>query len=153
MPIEGEKAQKELCNIFTHSKKNIKIAMYTFTNKAIAKALKTAAKKGVKIYIVADREESKYRRSVIPNLAAIKKFDIYLLSGRKYKNGNKAKMHVKMSVIDNKYLIIGSANYSYSAFFKNYEYILITQDKNLINKFNKYFYILKQNAKPYRLSR
>ncbi|WP_236617337.1 MULTISPECIES: phospholipase D-like domain-containing protein [unclassified Lebetimonas] len=153
MPFEGKNAQKELCNIFTHAKKNIKIAMYTFTNKKIAKALKIAAKHGAKIYIIGDLEESKYKYSVIPNLAAIKKFNIYLLSGKNYKNGNKAKMHVKMSIIDNKYLIIGSANYSYSAFFKNYEYILITQDKNLINKFNKYFYMLKQNAKPYRLSR
>jgi len=84
---------------------------------------------------------------------AIKHFNIYLLSGKKYKYKGKAKMHVKMAIIDNKYLVIGSANYSYSAFFKNYEYIQITQNKDLINKFNKFFTYLKKASRPYRLSR
>jgi phosphatidylserine/phosphatidylglycerophosphate/cardiolipin synthase-like enzyme len=152
MPEDGYKAQKELFNLFSHSKKNIKMIIYTFTNKTLAKALKIAASKNSKIEIIADEKESKYKYSVIPNLAAIKNFNIYLLSGKHYKNGKKAKMHVKMTIVDDKYLIIGSANYSYSAFFKNYEYILITQNKNLIQKFNNFFYKLKFNAIPYRLS-
>jgi phosphatidylserine/phosphatidylglycerophosphate/cardiolipin synthase-like enzyme len=151
LPFDGYKAQKELSSIFSHAHKEVKIAIYTFTNKTLAKALKKAAIHA-KVYIVADKKEAKYNRSVIPNLAAIKNFNIYLLSGKKYKNKEKAKMHVKMSIVDNKYLIIGSANYSYSAFFKNYEYILITEDKKLIKKFNKFFYKLKHLAKPYRLS-
>jgi phosphatidylserine/phosphatidylglycerophosphate/cardiolipin synthase-like enzyme len=151
LPFDGYKAQKELSYIFSHAHKEIKIAIYTFTNRTLAKALKKAATHA-KIYIVADKKEARYKRSVIPNLAAIRNFNIYLLSGKHYKNGEKAKMHVKMSIVDNKYLIIGSANYSYSAFFKNYEYILITQDKELIRKFNKFFYNLKSLAKPYRLS-
>jgi phosphatidylserine/phosphatidylglycerophosphate/cardiolipin synthase-like enzyme len=152
LPFDGYKAEKELFFIFSHAHKEIKIAIYTFTNKTLAKALKKAALHA-KIDIIADKKESKYKRSVIPNLAAIRNFNIYLLSGKPYKDGNKAKMHVKMSIVDNKYLIIGSANYSYSAFFKNYEYILISQDKELIHKFNKFFYKLKHLSKPYRLSR
>ena len=152
LPFDSKKAQTKLSYLFSHAKKEIKIAIYTFTNKKLAHSLKIAAKKA-KIYIIADYKESKYNRSVIPNLAAIKNFNIYLLSGKKFKNGQSAKMHVKMAIIDNIYLIIGSSNYSYSAFFKNYEYILISKNKNLIKKFNQFFLKLKNLSIPYRLSR
>jgi len=153
MPKDGKKAENRLFYLFTHAKKEIKIIIYTFTNKKLAKALKIAAKKGVKITIIADKKEIKYTYSVIPRLATLKNFNIYLLSGKKYKNNEKAKMHVKLSIIDNKYLITGSANYSYSAFYKNYEYILIHKDKNLIYKFNIFFNHLKIASTNYRLSR
>lgn len=153
MPKDGKKAENRLFYLFTHANKEIKIIIYTFTNKKLAKALKIAAKKGVKITIIADKKEIKYTYSVIPRLATLKNFNIYLLSGKKYKNNEKAKMHVKLSIIDNKYLITGSANYSYSAFYKNYEYILIHKDKNLIYKFNIFFNHLKMLSTNYRLSR
>ena len=153
MPKEGKKAEDRLFYLFTHAKKEIKIVIYTFTNKKLAKALKIAAKKGVKVTIIADKKASKYNYSVIPTLATLKNFDIYLLSGKKYQNNEKAKMHVKLSIIDNSYLITGSANYSYSAFYKNYEYILIHKDKNLIDKFNSFFNSLKALSTAYRLSR
>ncbi len=153
MPYDGKKAQNRLFYIFTHAKKNIKITMYTFTNKTLAKALKIASKKGIRITVIADKKESKYRYSVIPNLACIKNIHVFLLSGKKYKNGEKAKMHVKLAIVDNKYLVTGSANYSYSAFFKNYEYIQITSDKKTIKKFDIFFNTLKKASKKYRLSR
>ena len=153
MPKEGKKAENRLFYLFTHAKKEIRIVIYTFTNKKLAKALKIAAKKGVKVTIIADKKESKYHYSVIPRLATLKNFNIYLLSGEKYKNNEKAKMHVKLSIVDNKYLVTGSANYSYSAFYKNYEYILIHKDKNLIFKFNNFFNHLRILSTRYRLSR
>ena len=152
LPKEGYYAQKEICYLFTHAHKSIKIAMYAFTNKKIAKALKTASKKNIKIEIIADKKEAEYKRSVIKNLALIKNINILLLHGKAYKKKGYGKLHAKIAIIDNKYLITGSANYTYSAFFKNYEYIIIHKDKNLINKFNNFFYELKQKATPYRLS-
>jgi len=153
MPDNGKAAQKRLYYLFTHAKKEIKITIYTFTNKTLAKALKKAAKKGVKVEIIADTKEAKYSKSVIPNLALIRHINTYLLSGRGYRSGEKAKMHVKMSIIDNKYLITGSANYSYSAFFKNYEYLVIDTDKDLIKKFSKFFEKIKKRSIPFRLIR
>jgi len=153
MPHDGKKAENRLYYLFTHAKKNIKITMYTFTNKKLARALKKAAKKGVKIYIVADKEESRYKYSVIPGLATLRNFKIYLLSGKKYKNGQSAKMHVKLAIIDDRYLITGSANYSYSAFYKNYEYILIHKDRFLIKNFEAFFNHLRLLSTNYRLSR
>jgi len=153
MPHDGKTAQKRLISLFSHAKKEIKITMYTFTNKKIAKALKTAASKGVKITIIADKKEAKYKYSVIPNLASIRNFHIYLLSGKNYKNGQKAKMHVKLSIIDNRYVVTGSANYSYSAFFKNYEYLMISENSYLIARFSAFFNHLLIMSTNYRLSR
>jgi phosphatidylserine/phosphatidylglycerophosphate/cardiolipin synthase-like enzyme len=59
-------------------------------------------------------------------------------------------MHAKVSIIDNKHLVIGSANYSYSAFYKNYEYIIF--EKRWIKEFEGFFNYLKENSTPYRLS-
>ncbi len=155
MPKDGKKAEKKIYSLFTHAKKEIDIVMYTFTNKKLARALKIAAKKGVKITIIADNEESKYKYSQIPKLALIKNIKVYLLSGKNYYNSkNKAKMHVKLSIIDKKTTILGSANYSYSAFYKNYEYILINdKDKYLTKRFYAFFHHLKILSTPYRLSR
>ena len=149
---DGYKAQKKICYLFTHAHKSIKIAMYAFTNKKIAKALKIASKHHIKINLIADKEEADYKRSVIKNLATIKNINIFLLHGKPYKNEGFGKLHAKIAIIDDKYLLTGSANYTYSAFFKNYEYIIIHENKDLIKKFNNFFYELKQKATPYRLS-
>ena len=153
MPMEGKIAENRLFNLFTHAHKNIKILIYSFTNRKLAKALKIAAKKGVKITIIADKKQSKDKYSKIQNLALIKNIKVYLISGKKYRNGDKAKMHVKMSIIDNKILVTGSANYSFSAFYKNYEYIIIDNDKNLIKRFDNFFNLVFYNAKDFRISR
>jgi len=153
MPHDGKRAENRLYNLFAHAKKEIKITIYTFTNRKLARALKTAAKKGVKITIIADKKEAKFRYSVIPNLALLKNFSIYLLSGRKYKDSTKAKMHVKLAIIDDRYIVTGSANYSYSAFYKNYEYLMIDTDRFLIKEFDAFFNHLRILSTTYRLSR
>jgi len=152
-PIQGKEAEKRLFYTLSHAHNNIKIIMYSFTNKRIAKALKIAAAKNVKVSIIADEKESKYKRSVIQNLAAIKNINVYLLHGKAYHNKGYGKLHAKVSIIDNTTLVTGSANYTYSAFYKNYEYIIFHKNKNLIQKFNNFFNYLKSKATPYRLSR
>ena len=152
MPMQGKLAENRLFNYFIHAHKNIKIIIYTFTNKRLAKALKIASKHNVKISIIADEKEAKFHRSLIKNLAAIKNINIYLLKGLPYKSKGYGKLHAKASIIDNKILSTGSANYTYSAFYKNYEYIIFHKNRDLINKFNSFFNYLKSHAKPYRLS-
>jgi len=153
LPMNGKKAENRLFYSLTHAHNSIKIIMYAFTNKKIAKALKIAAAKHVKVTVIADKEEAKYKRSVIPNLATIKNINVYLLHGKSYKHKGYGKLHAKVAIIDNHLLVTGSANYTYSAFFKNYEYIIFHKDKNLIKKFNNFFNYLKSKATPYRLSR
>jgi len=153
LPNEGNKAERRLYNLFTHAKHSIKIVMYAFTNKRLAKALKIASTHNVDIEIIADEKEAKYRKSVIYNLAAIKHINVRLLHGRPYRNRKFGKLHAKIAIVDDKYLVTGSANYTYSAFYKNYEYIIIHQDFSLIRQFNNFFKQLYLISHPYRLSR
>lgn len=153
MPQDGKVAEKRVCYLLSHAKNNIKMTIYTFTNKKIAKALKIAAAHGVKITIIADKKEARYKYSVIPSLATIQNIHVYLLSGKSYKNGEKAKMHVKSTIIDDTYLLTGSANYSYSAFYKNFEYLMISEDRFLIANFNSFFNHLRILSTDYRLAR
>ena len=153
LPFDSKQAENKLFYLFTHAHKTINIIIYSFTNKKLAKALKIAAKHNVKITIIADEIETKYKNSVIPNLATIKNINIHLLSGKTYKySQNRGKLHAKVSIIDNKILVTGSANYTYSAFYKNYEYIILHKDKYIISKFKSFFKKLYKISVPYRLS-
>jgi len=152
MPNNGYKAEQRLYNLFTHAKHSIKIIMYTFTNKKLARALKIASNHNVKIDIIADKKEAPYKKSVIYNLAAIKNINVRLLNGLSFRKGA-GKLHAKVAIIDDNYLITGSANYTYSAFYKNYEYIIIHKDFSIIKKFNHFFKRLYLISRPYRLNR
>jgi phosphatidylserine/phosphatidylglycerophosphate/cardiolipin synthase-like enzyme len=154
MPMQGYEAENKLASLYAHAHKTIKIAIYSFTNRKLAFALKKAAAKGVKIVIIADKKESSQPYSKIPNLATVKNIQVRLIKGKPYrKSGDYGKMHAKMSIVDDEYLITGSANYSYSAFFKNYEYIIISQNKEKIKAFNRFFDYLYKRSKPFRFSR
>jgi len=139
LPKDGEKAQKHIINLITHANNNIKIAIYSFTNKKFAKALKIAAKRGVDIKIIADYESNKNQKykSVVPILKKLRHIKVHLIngSGRKYKGI----MHIKMLIIDDRVVSFGSANYTYSAFNVNYELLYINDDWTFTRKFIKIF--------------
>jgi len=142
LPKDAKPALKAIVKELSLAKKEVKITIYNFTHKKIANTLKYIAKKGVKVKIIFDFESSERRksRSMLYYLAKYKNIDIYQIKG-KYAKKKKyyGKMHQKMAVIDDKVLILGSANWSYSGFGKNYEVVLIEYDKKLAKKYSKFF--------------
>jgi phosphatidylserine/phosphatidylglycerophosphate/cardiolipin synthase-like enzyme len=140
LPQDGNIAEKRVESLFYHAHENIKIAIYTFTNKKFLKALKSVARKGIKIYIVADYESNKNQlhKSVIPQLRKLRNIKVKLLKGigrGKYKGI----MHMKLFIIDDIVVGFGSANYTYSAFHKNYELLYINDDWTFTRKFVNIF--------------
>lgn len=150
IPDEGKEAEKKLVSLFSKAKKRIDIAAYTFTNKTLLKALKKAAKRGVIITVISDKKNlsRKDRYSVIPHLAALKNIHVKLLSGKPLKNRN-GQMHIKLALIDQKIASFGSANFSYSGFYKNYEILYMTDKKETVTKLNDYFETLLLRSTPY----
>lgn len=74
-------------------------------------------------------------KSTIGYLAKLKNIETCLLEGKPSSNQKyRGLMHMKMAISDNKYLIIGSANWSKSAFETNYETLIILEDKTLIQR-------------------
>ncbi len=150
-PFESQKALKTIIKEIRGAKSRIDIAMYSFTNKKLAKELKNAARRGVKIQIIFDSDQNlKSRYSQIGYLAKYRNIQIFTLSGKRIKDSeNFGRMHIKMALIDNKTLIFGSANWTNSAFKRNYELIYIVKDYALAKKALKYFNRLLKKSKLY----
>jgi len=136
MPTDGDKAQKEIAFLMSHAHENIDIAMYSFTNSKFLKALKIAAKKGIKIRIVADKSSNKNQKffSIVPRLAKLRNIQVHLISGKGH-GKYKGIMHIKLLIVDNRVVAFGSANYTYSAFHKNYEILYLNDDWTFTRRF------------------
>ncbi len=153
LPKEKKAALESIFKRIDLAKSTIHISIYNFTHKKIAKKLKNAAKRGVKIEIIFDEKSvrKKQGKSMLYYLAKYKNITVYKLKG-KLANSKKYHgiMHMKMAVIDNKTVIFGSANWTYSAFSNNYELLYVNQNYAIAKKFEKYFGILKKKATRYR---
>lgn len=125
LPNESKKAKNDIVKLLENANQSIDIAMYNFTYKKFAKALKKATKNGVKVTLIYDKTKLKFHKKI--NL---------IKSTRK--------LHIKMAIIDDKYLIFGSANWKKESFSENYEIINITDDKQKVKKFMKIFKQLKE---------
>ena len=55
------------------------------------------------------------------------------------KNFSSKKLHVKLMIIDDKIAILGSHNYTMSAFTLNYEVSIATEEKEVVNRLKFFF--------------
>lgn len=151
MPYEQKQALKHLISLIKGAKENINISIYSFTNKEIAKALKEAAKKGVSVNIIYDKESNKNNpKSTIGFLSKYQNIQTCLLSGKNSKNQKyKGLMHQKMLIIDRTVLILGSANWSKSAFENNYETLMMTSNPQSIEKALQTYKMMFAQCTPY----
>ena len=84
MPQEQEKAIKSLIQTIKSSQKTLDIAIYSFTNREISKAIRDTAKKGVKVRIIYDKKSNKDNDySTIGYLAKLKNIQTCLLEGNR----------------------------------------------------------------------
>ena len=124
MPQDSAIAKNDIIKLLENSTKSIDIAVYNFTYKKFNKAIKKALKNNVKVTIIYSKTKLKFS----------KKIDLIK---------TKRKQHIKLAIIDNKYVIYGSANWKKESFSKNYEILNITDDKQRVKEFIKIFKQLK----------
>ncbi|WP_200762713.1 phospholipase D-like domain-containing protein [Nitrosophilus alvini] len=151
MPKESKEALSALLDSIDKAKSKIDVAIYSFTHKKIAKRLKNAAKRGVKVRIIFDKKSNiNYKRSQLRYLAKYSNIDIYLINGKRFKNRKYfGKMHMKLAIIDNRRLIFGSANWSNSGFGKNYELLYIIDSYHMAKKAGNYYEQMIREAERY----
>jgi phosphatidylserine/phosphatidylglycerophosphate/cardiolipin synthase-like enzyme len=94
------------------AKKNIRLAMYGFSNDRIRDAVIETYKRGIDTIIVTDDSQINSE-----NIKLLKEAGIEVIDDE----DKSALMHHKFLVIDEKIVWSGSANYSYYAFYKNNE--------------------------------
>lgn len=149
LPNENKEALNALISALSNAQNEIKISIYTFTHRQIANALRDSAKKGVKVQIIYDKSQNlQSKNSTIGYLAKYQNISVCTLEG--LKSGEiTGIMHQKMAIIDNKTLIIGSANYSKQAFERSYEILYFTQQNEVLKKAVQNFEIMYKNCTPF----
>jgi len=150
LPYEARAAKKELLRWIDKSHHTLDIAIYSFTNKEIAKRVKNAAKRGVRVTILTDQKQASDRFSQIGYLAKYRNIRIYVLRGKYSKRGEfYGKMHMKLAIFDNKKIVLGSANWTNSAFRRNYETLYFVEDYAKAKKAKRYFEAMVREAQEY----
>lgn len=91
-------------------------------------AILQASKRGVKVRALVNN-------NIIPTILQLENLSVKRV-------GTKSMMHVKMIILDQKKLVIGSHNFSKNAFEFNHEVSLLVEDEAVIARARKYFEML-----------
>lgn len=148
--------QDVLIDLINKEQKSINIAVFSFTNGGIADALIDAHNRGVTVMVLIDNSGLQDRFNKIERLhkAGIKV--------RVYKQVNTKglfadKMHNKFALFGNNLLNkslvwTGSFNFTKAATQSNQENVVILDDRDIVERFNKQFVQLQQRCVPVRIS-
>jgi len=113
------------------AKKTMNVCVFTITDDKIADILVQHHKNGVNVRIITDNETSASQGSDIQTLRnagiPVRMDDTPYF------------MHNKFCVIDDQLLLSGSYNWTSSAYSKNNENIIVTNNEKLLKQFDKYF--------------
>ena len=123
--------QKEIIKNINQAEAFINIAMYIFTDREIALSLVKAQERGVKIRLYLDKEQVDYKYS---------QSRLLVQKGIKTRvSTNNYIMHNKFAIIDNRILLAGSYNWTFSANNRNDENLMVIDDPEIIEIFQNQF--------------
>ena len=126
-----DRTASRISELIKQAKEYIYIPTFLITQNDITKELINAHNKGVDIRIVMDANSTSTLHTKYNNLRN---------TGIKLKFENYAgKMHTKTMIIDDKYLIMGSMNFSHSGNKYNDENTLIIYNPIIANAYKEYF--------------
>ena len=133
----SDNPQKEIIKNINQAEAFINIAMYIFTDREIALPLAKARERGVKVRLYLDKDQVDYQYSQSRFLVQ---------NGIKTRiSSNNYIMHNKFAIIDNRLLITGSYNWTFSANNRNDENLMVIDDPELIEIFQNQFVNLWTN--------
>jgi len=133
----SDNPQKAIIKNINQAKAFINIAMYIFTDREIAIPLIKARQRGVKVRLYLDKEQVDYKYSQSRFLVQ---------KGIKTRiSSNKYIMHNKFAIIDNRVLLTGSYNWTFSANNRNDENLMVINDPEIIEIFQNQFINLWNN--------
>jgi len=123
--------QKEIIKNINQAEAFINIAMYIFTDREIALPLVKARERGVKVRLYLDKDQVDYQYSQSRFLVQ---------KGIKTRiSTNNYIMHNKFAIIDNRLLLTGSYNWTFSANHRNDENLMVIDDPEIIEIFQNQF--------------
>ncbi len=129
--------QKEIIKNINQAEAFINIAMYIFTDREIALPLVKARERGVKVRLYLDKDQAEYQYSQSRFLVQ-KEINTRIST-------NNYIMHHKFAIIDNRLLLTGSYNWTFSANNRNDENLMVIDDPEIIEIFQNQFVNLWTN--------
>jgi phosphatidylserine/phosphatidylglycerophosphate/cardiolipin synthase-like enzyme len=134
--------EQQILTMITGAAQTIEMAAYAFTNDSIAKGLSDAIKRGVKVALVMDRNETVGAQASIHDELEKAGTEIRLLSPLG------GIMHNKFIIVDGKKVEWGSYNYTDRAENVNFENATFLTDDRLALKYHSDFMSIYQQATP-----
>jgi len=140
LPYDNKIVYENIFNDILMARKRVIIVMYMFTNiKLLNILIKKAKKDNVKIIVIGDKSFNKNKISKLKYLVEHKNKNIKIfLANGVLKNGKRGILHAKIILIDDKIVYIGSANWTNSAFSRNYEVLLKIKDNTIAKLYECY---------------
>jgi len=148
----SDNPQKAIIKNINQAEAFINIAMYIFTDREIALPLAKAQERGVKVrvYLDQDQVDDQYSQSRFLVQKGIK----VRISSNNYI------MHNKFAIIDNRILLTGSYNWTFSANNRNDENLMVIDDPEIITRYQNQFeklwfdkYSLERTRQLYQIAK
>lgn len=123
--------ENKILPIIDNAHKYVYVPVFVVTDKSFVNALINAKNRGVDVKLIVDATSASNRYSAVKYLRA---------NHVKLKTENRAgKMHMKSIVVDDRYLIVGSMNFTKSGERYNDENVLIIENPYMAKEFKKKF--------------
>jgi phosphatidylserine/phosphatidylglycerophosphate/cardiolipin synthase-like enzyme len=129
-----------LARLFSSANRSIYAMVYLITLDEISDALVEAARRGVSVKLLVEAENVDIKGSDVVALARAG-IDVRV-------DTNKYLMHHKVAVVDERVVVTGSMNWSYSGSQRNNENILIIESRELARVYLEEFLLLWETASP-----
>lgn len=144
-PRAGQDAEGKLIQEIGSAEKTLDVAIYSFTDKKVAKAIADDQERGVAVRMISDKECS----GTSSQKACLK---IVKEAGIPVKiNSHSGIMHLKVSIIDGLSVTTGSYNYTVSAQEKNDENLVVIANETVAGEYEEEFDRMWNDAKNYSL--
>ncbi len=129
----GENIRETLLQEIDSTTSTLDVAIHEITSYDFARALIHARERGVKVRVVADSKKAKTKSSRI-NFLIQQGIPVKVLGGRE-----REMMGHRFAIFDGKRIIVGSFDWSEVSFKGNYEGLLILQETEIIDAYQKEF--------------
>jgi len=138
MFFPNQESEKKLIKYLNMATTTLDICVFTISNDHLANTLSALHKKGIKLRIISDDECVNNQGSDINTFA---KEGIPVRTD----DDKKAHMHNKYVIVDSKFVITGSFNWTVSAVKANQENLVVVENDEVVKGFNDNFNMLWKN--------
>jgi len=125
--------------ILADAEKEVIVAAYAFTDPQLTAILKYLDSDGVEVRVLLDKKWNQNNSSselrYLPGGVELRLYPA------------KSHMHAKIVIVDGRWLVLGSANFTMSARFKNDEFVLVVDSPGLAEKAREWFFHLWKMAR------